>query len=60
MPCIVILVEDVPVELKRPPEAADILHGTLDLLIPGMLVMKPERGHTHARSIESNGGGSYE
>jgi|GEM_PF-3925650 len=48
MPCIVILVEDVPVDLKRSPEAADILQGTLDLLILRMLVMGQLPGHTIA------------
>ena len=48
MPCIVILVEDAPMDLKRPPEAADILQGTLDVLILRMLVMGQVRGHTIA------------
>ena len=32
--------------MKRPPEAGDILQGTLDMLILGTLVMGPAHGHT--------------
>lgn len=38
--------------LKRPPEAGDILQGTLDLLILRTLVMGPAHGHTIAHVIE--------
>lgn len=38
--------------LKRPPEAGDILQGTLDMLILRTLVMGPAHGHTIARAIE--------
>jgi PadR family transcriptional regulator, regulatory protein PadR len=38
--------------LKRPPEAGDILQGTLDLLILRTLVMGPAHGHTIAQVIE--------
>jgi len=37
---------------KRPPEAGEILQGTLDLLILRTLVMGPAHGHTIAQSIE--------
>lgn len=39
---------------KRPPEAADILQGTLDMLILRTLVMGPAHGHTIARVIENS------
>ena len=38
--------------LKRPPEAGDILQGTLDMLILRTLVMGPAHGHTIAEAIE--------
>ncbi|HTX75611.1 MAG TPA: PadR family transcriptional regulator [Terracidiphilus sp.] len=38
--------------LKRPPEAGEILQGTLDLLILRTLVIGPAHGHTIAQSIE--------
>lgn len=38
--------------MKRPPEAGEILQGTLDLLILRTLVMGPAHGHTIAQSIE--------
>ena len=38
--------------MKRPPEAGDILQGTLDMLILGTLVMGPAHGHTIAQAIE--------
>jgi PadR family transcriptional regulator len=38
--------------LKRPPEAGDILQGTLDMLILRTLVMGPAHGHTIAQVIE--------
>lgn len=38
--------------LKRPPEAGDILQGTLDMLILRTLVMGPAHGHTIAQAIE--------
>jgi len=40
------------VALKRPPEAGDILQGTLDMLILRTLVMRPAHGHTIAQVIE--------
>src|SRR5579871_6399152 len=38
--------------LKRPPEAGEILQGTLDMLILRTLVMGPAHGHTIAQVIE--------
>jgi PadR family transcriptional regulator PadR len=38
--------------LKRPPEAGDILQGTLDMLILRTLVMGPAHGYTIADAIE--------
>jgi PadR family transcriptional regulator, regulatory protein PadR len=38
--------------LKRPPEAGDILQGTLDLLILRTLILGPAHGYTIANSIE--------
>jgi transcriptional regulator len=38
--------------MKKPPEAGEILQGTLDLLILRTLVMGPAHGHTIAQSIE--------
>ena len=38
--------------LKRPPEAGDILQGTLDMLILRTLVRGPAHGHTIAQVIE--------
>jgi PadR family transcriptional regulator PadR len=40
------------VALKRPPEAGDVLQGTLDMLILRTLVMGPAHGHTIAQVIE--------
>lgn len=40
--------------LKRPPEAGDILQGTLDMLILRTLVLGPSHGHTIAQAIERN------
>jgi len=40
------------VVLKRPPEAGEILQGTLDMLILRTLVMGPAHGHTIAEAIE--------
>jgi PadR family transcriptional regulator PadR len=37
---------------KKPPEAGDILQGTLDMLILRTLVMGPAHGHTIAEAIE--------
>jgi len=37
---------------KRPPEAGDVLQGTLDMLILRTLVMGPAHGHTIAQAIE--------
>lgn len=50
---IVIRVEGSRVVLKRPPEAGEILQGTLDMLILRTLVLGPAHGHTIARGIES-------
>jgi transcriptional regulator len=38
--------------LKRPPEAGEILQGTLDMLILRTLVLRPAHGHTIAQVIE--------
>src|ERR1700742_1331778 len=38
--------------MKRPPEAGDILQGTLDMLILRTLVMGPAHGHAIAEVIE--------
>jgi transcriptional regulator len=38
--------------MKRPPEAGDVLQGTLDMLILRTLVMGPAHGHTIAQMIE--------
>jgi PadR family transcriptional regulator, regulatory protein PadR len=40
--------------MKRPPEAGDVLQGTLDMLILRTLVMGPAHGHTIAQAIERN------
>jgi len=37
---------------NRPPDAGDILQGTLDLLILRTLILGPAHGHTIAHSIE--------
>ena len=37
---------------KKPPEAGEILQGTLDMLILRTLVMGPAHGHTIAEAIE--------
>jgi transcriptional regulator len=37
---------------NRPPDAGDVLHGTLDLLILRTLILGPAHGHTIAHSIE--------
>ena len=37
---------------KRPPEAGEILQGTLDMLILRTLVLGPAHGHTIAQAIE--------
>jgi len=39
--------------MSRPPDAGDILQGTLDLLILRTLILGPAHGHTIAHSIES-------
>jgi transcriptional regulator len=39
--------------MKRPPDAGDILQGTLDMLILRTLVMGPAHGYTIAQVIES-------
>lgn len=38
--------------MKRPPEAGDVLQGTLDMLILRTLVLGPAHGHTIAQMIE--------
>jgi transcriptional regulator len=38
--------------MKRPPEAGDVLQGTLDMLILRTLVMGRAHGHTIAQMIE--------
>lgn len=38
--------------IKRPPEAGDVLQGTLDMLILRTLIMGPAHGHTIAQMIE--------
>lgn len=38
---------------RKPSQAADILQGTLDMLILRTLVMGPAHGHTIARMIEN-------
>jgi PadR family transcriptional regulator PadR len=47
-------VEGTLVISKRSSEAADILQGTLDMLILRTLVMGPAHGHTIARVIENS------
>jgi PadR family transcriptional regulator, regulatory protein PadR len=37
---------------NRPPDAGDVLQGTLDLLILRTLILGPAHGHTIAHSIE--------
>jgi len=49
---IVIRVEEADVVSKKPPEAGEILQGTLDMLILRTLVMGPAHGHTIAEVIE--------
>jgi PadR family transcriptional regulator len=50
--CIVIRVEEAHMVSKKPPEAGEILQGTLDMLILRTLVMGPAHGHTIAQVIE--------
>jgi len=38
--------------LKRPPNAGDVLQGTLDMLILRTLILGPAHGHTIAQTIE--------
>jgi PadR family transcriptional regulator PadR len=38
--------------MNKPPDAGDILQGTLDLLILRTLILGPAHGHTIAHSIE--------
>lgn len=38
--------------LKKPPEAGEVLQGTLDMLILRTLVLGPAHGHTIAQAIE--------
>ena len=38
--------------LKRPPNAGEVLQGTLDMLILRTLVLGPAHGHTIAQAIE--------
>ena len=49
---IVIRVEEPDVVSKKPPEAGEILQGTLDMLILRTLMMGPAHGHTIAQVIE--------
>jgi PadR family transcriptional regulator, regulatory protein PadR len=46
-------VEDATVTLKRPPDAGNVLQGTLDMLILRTLVMGRAHGHSITRMIES-------
>jgi PadR family transcriptional regulator, regulatory protein PadR len=39
--------------LHRPPDAGEVLQGTLDMLILRTLVLGPAHGHTIAHAIES-------
>lgn len=39
--------------MNRPPDAGEILQGTLDMLILRTLVLGPAHGHTIAQAIES-------
>ena len=50
--CIAIRVEGTHVVSKRPPEAGEILQGTLDMLILRTLAVGPAHGHTIASVIE--------
>jgi len=50
--CIGIRVEATHVAMKRPPEAGEILQGTLDMLILRTLILGPAHGHTIAQAIE--------
>ena len=50
--CIVIRVEGARMVMKRPPDAGDILQGTLDMLILRTLVMGPGHGYKIAQAIE--------
>jgi transcriptional regulator len=50
--CIVIRVERALMVMKRPPEAGEILQGTLDMLILRTLILGPAHGHTIAQAIE--------
>jgi len=50
--CIVIRVEGARMVMKRPPDAGEILQGTLDMLILRTLVMGPGHGYTIAQAIE--------
>jgi transcriptional regulator len=47
-----IRVEEAEMVSKKPPEAGEILQGTLDMLILRTLVMGPAHGHTIAQVIE--------
>jgi PadR family transcriptional regulator, regulatory protein PadR len=38
--------------MHRPPDAGDILQGTLDMLILRTLILGPAHGHTIAKAIE--------
>lgn len=38
--------------LKRPPDAGDVLQGTLDMLILRTLILGPAHGYTIAQAIE--------
>jgi PadR family transcriptional regulator, regulatory protein PadR len=45
-------VEGALMVMKRPPDAGEILQGTLDMLILRTLVLGPAHGHTIAQAIE--------
>ena len=40
--------------MNRPPDAGEVLQGTLDMLILRTLIMGPAHGHTIAQTIERN------
>jgi PadR family transcriptional regulator PadR len=46
--------------MKRPPEAGDVLQGTLDMLILRTLILGPAHGHTIAHAIERNSDNALE
>ena len=52
--CLVIRVEVTHVAAKKPPEAGEILQGTLNMLILRTLVTGPAHGHTIAQVISTH------